>query len=399
MTLVAVPYDQPRPRVALLACGVASSLVYVFTNVIGSMRWDAYSSASQTVSELYAIGAPSRATVLPLGILYDALLVAFGVGVWRSAGSVRRLRVTAALLMIIGAIGLFWPPMHMRGAVTTLTDTMHIVFAVVVVVCTLLGVGFAASVLGRRFRLYSIATLVTLLVFGGLAALDGPKIAQDLPTPWIGVNERINIGAYLLWVNVLAIALVRTGVTSRERQRARARARAIPSGAAREFRAENPTSHGLRSSAKICATDARRWSSRARTSPSFLHALSPAKASSAKTVASCRRLVTSSARSPGIALIEWPCLPLYPSLRRHGLAHRPQHVDVADDADDEAIGVDDRNGADLVIEHEIDDLGGISLLFDGDDVAAHDRRDGGVERSTYLAHQRASDELRHHERA
>jgi hypothetical protein len=32
------------------------------------------------------------------------------------------------------------------------------------------------------------------------------------PTPWIGVWERINIGVYMLWVVVLAIALLRDQV-------------------------------------------------------------------------------------------------------------------------------------------------------------------------------------------
>jgi hypothetical protein len=40
--------------------------------------------------------------------------------------------------------------------------------------------------------------------------LDGPRIAADLPTPWVGVWERINVGAFLLWVVVLATALLRT---------------------------------------------------------------------------------------------------------------------------------------------------------------------------------------------
>jgi hypothetical protein len=39
--------------------------------------------------------------------------------------------------------------------------------------------------------------------------LDGPRIAANLPTPWVGLWERINIGVFLLWVVVLAIALLR----------------------------------------------------------------------------------------------------------------------------------------------------------------------------------------------
>jgi hypothetical protein len=67
----------------------------------------------------------------------------------------------------------------------------------------------AAVALGARFRLYSIASLVILGVFGALTFLDAPGIAANLPTPWIGVWERINIGVFLLWIVVLAITLLR----------------------------------------------------------------------------------------------------------------------------------------------------------------------------------------------
>lgn len=196
-------------RKLLLACGIVSSLVYLAANIAGAMMWRDYSSASQTVSELSAIGAPSRSVVYPLGLAYDGLLMAFAAGVWQSAGDKRGLRVTALLLALIGAMGLFWPPMHLRGNVATLTDTMHIVFAAIVAPLTLLAIGFGATAFGKRFRLYSIATLVVQLAFGAWAGLQGPRIASNLPTPWLGVAERINIFGYLAWVVALTIGLLR----------------------------------------------------------------------------------------------------------------------------------------------------------------------------------------------
>ena len=68
---------------------------------------------------------------------------------------------------------------------------------------------------GRPFRLYSIVTLVILATFGALTFRDAPGMAANLPTPWIGVWERINLGVFLLWVVVLAIALLRVEDTAR----------------------------------------------------------------------------------------------------------------------------------------------------------------------------------------
>jgi hypothetical protein len=45
--------------------------------------------------------------------------------------------------------------------------------------------------------------------------MDGPRIAANLPTPWVGLWERINIGAFLLWVIVLATMLLRADKIAR----------------------------------------------------------------------------------------------------------------------------------------------------------------------------------------
>jgi hypothetical protein len=199
-------------RKVLLVCGILSSLLYVVMNVIVAMQYEGYSSTSQTVSELSAIGAPTRSLWLLLGIPYTLLATAFGCGVWVSAGRNRPLRVVGGLMVAHGIIGIFWPPMHMRGAEFTLTDTMHIVFAMVTVFLMLFAIGFGAAAFGKRFRLYSIATIALLILFGALTGMEAPRIAANLPTPWVGVWERINIGVFLLWVVALAIALLRTPV-------------------------------------------------------------------------------------------------------------------------------------------------------------------------------------------
>ncbi|WP_052290212.1 DUF998 domain-containing protein [Scytonema millei] len=99
--------------------------------------------------------------------------------------------------------------MHLRGVEGTLTDTMHAILTGVGVLFMLLAIGFAATAFGKRFRFYSIATILILLVFGIVAGLDGSRLAANLPTPWMGVWERINIFSYMLWVVVLAIMVLR----------------------------------------------------------------------------------------------------------------------------------------------------------------------------------------------
>jgi len=198
-------------RKTLLICGILASLLYVGTDILAAMLYEGYSYTDQTVSELSAIGAPTRPLVAPFFTAHGLLQLAFGLGVWMSAGRQRGLRITAGLLVVIGLVDLVAPifPIHLRGTELTVTDAVHKVLTVVTVLLILPAIGFGAAAFGKRFRLYSIATMVILLVFGALAGLDAPRIEANLPTPWVGVTERISIYGYMLWMVVLAIAFLR----------------------------------------------------------------------------------------------------------------------------------------------------------------------------------------------
>ncbi|WP_169748072.1 DUF998 domain-containing protein [Pseudonocardia acaciae] len=195
----------------LIACGIAASLIYLMANVFGAMRWEGYSSANQAVSELSAVDAPSRPLMVVLLLVHSVLALAFGIGTVWLARRNRALRVTGWLLVGVGVIDLVAPvfPMHMRGVEASATDTMHIIVTVANVLPILLAMGFGAAALGKRFRFYSLTTLAVTIVFGALAGMHGDQIIANAPTPWLGVYERINIGAYLLWMAVLAVALLR----------------------------------------------------------------------------------------------------------------------------------------------------------------------------------------------
>jgi phosphotransferase system glucose/maltose/N-acetylglucosamine-specific IIC component len=202
-------------RKLLLLCGILSSLLYIGINILVPMQWTSYSSVSQTVSELSAVGAPTRSLWLWASTPYTFLVIAFAWGVWKSAAGNRSLRVTGKLMIAYGLLGLIWPfaPMHLRETLAaggaTLSDTVHIALGAVTEILFLLALGFSAKALGKGFRFYSYATFAVLLCFGTLTFIDAPKVAKNAPTPLIGVWERINIGVFLLWIIVLALMLLR----------------------------------------------------------------------------------------------------------------------------------------------------------------------------------------------
>src|ERR671910_3252221 len=93
-------------RKILLGCGIVSSVLYVVTDVLGTLRYEGYSYADQEFSELTAQGAPTRNFMVALNVIpYDLLVAAFAVGVWPSAGPEPAARLTRALLLGYAAFG------------------------------------------------------------------------------------------------------------------------------------------------------------------------------------------------------------------------------------------------------------------------------------------------------
>jgi Protein of unknown function (DUF998) len=196
----------------LLTGGILSSLFYVAINVFVPMQYEGYNSASQTVSELSAIGAPTRSLWILLVSVYSVLTLAFGWGVVRVSAQNRYLHWVGLLIIAYTIFGLFWPPMHQRETLAagggSLTDTLHIAWTIVTIPLWLLIMGLAARLFGRWFLIYTVATVVIQLSFGVLTGLQSADMEANLPTPWMGIWERISIAAYMVWVIVFAIILL-----------------------------------------------------------------------------------------------------------------------------------------------------------------------------------------------
>ena len=196
----------------LLICGIISSALYIVMNITEPMQWRDYNRVSQTISELSAIGAPTRPLWNMLALCYSLLIVAFALGIGLSAQGRKKILAIAIIIMIYGIIGLFWPPMHQREVLekndTTLTDTLHIIFAAATVLLMIVAILLSVSAFKGNFGVYSIVTMAILITFGIITSLDAQKLSANLPTPLMGVWERINVGAFMLWIAVLAIVLL-----------------------------------------------------------------------------------------------------------------------------------------------------------------------------------------------
>ena len=196
-------------RKLLLVCGILSPVLYAISDLLAGKRWEGYSFRDQTISELGAIGAPTQAFFSALLMVVYALMVAFGVGIWMSAGGRRKLRTVGGLLFALGVMALTVgqsAAMRLRGAEQ---GPMHLVEGMAAMLLIFTAMGVAATIFGRRFRYYTIATIVFALGVGAWAMWDAPAIVEGLATPWVGVKERIFWYGYQSWFIALALRLLR----------------------------------------------------------------------------------------------------------------------------------------------------------------------------------------------
>jgi hypothetical protein len=211
-------------RELLLVCGIAYAAAYVVANdVVAVAMYDGYSRMDQAVSELSALAAPPRTFLTAMLPVFTVLMVAFGVGVWWSASGGRALRLTGAAMIAFGITGVAWLPFPMtaREDIAAATGPMsandvgHLVLSGVTASLIVAMCAAGAAHFGRAFRLYTAATVVVVLVFSGvLTGLQSAKLPSGDPTPLLGFYERLGIGAWLVWLTVLAVVLMRQSVAA-----------------------------------------------------------------------------------------------------------------------------------------------------------------------------------------
>lgn len=197
-------------RRLLLLCGIGGAALYPLADIFASTRYPGFSYRDQAVSELFAIGAPTSALVVPLFTASSTLLLFFSIGIWMSANGRRWIRPMAVMMALncIDAL-ILWNvfPMHMRGVEPTFTDTMHGVLAIDPFLMAAVVLGAVAFT--GRFRVYTIATLI----FTSVLALSGfsfvPAVIANEPTPWMGAIERTAQYATNLWYAVLAVVFLK----------------------------------------------------------------------------------------------------------------------------------------------------------------------------------------------
>jgi len=199
----------------LSVCGTLAPILYVATVALGGAIRPGYSHIAQAVSELIETGAPNKALLDALFIIYNLMVGLFGFRIlfWTSHESRQMNRFAAWTLIVTAFLGLLMPlsfPMDPRGTPATFAGIMHLVLAGLTSLGTMLAILFMGLWLRKQpdlenYALYSFISLAIVFVSGGIAAASAAQVS-----PFMGLFERITIGAFLQWLFVLALKTLQT---------------------------------------------------------------------------------------------------------------------------------------------------------------------------------------------
>lgn len=207
-------------RTISLSLGIVATLYYVVVyDVVAVPLYPGFDRLARPMSELSATYAPSRAVLVPLLFFWELMMIAFWIGVWRSAGHNRPLRITTALMLGFAAMALLSFPFPMAADEVLGVNTIHsIIWGVITPVLMLGGIGVSAAAFGKRFRLYAIVTLLALVAASIWTGILAGQANAGETVRWFGVAERAITGLWLQWVVVLAITLLRSPAATAPRQ-------------------------------------------------------------------------------------------------------------------------------------------------------------------------------------
>ena len=209
---MAVPALRGILQKVLLAAGVLSSAVYVAADQVCALRFPGYSIRDQVISEFSAQGAATAPLWSAFMMFFGVLFLLFVAGVLLASTGNRTLRLDAYVLLGFAVVvPVLWSlvPMHPRGQPGNWQDVGHVIMGAVSVLWITAFIMIGAFALGPAFRRYSLASAVVVLLSGAATFVYVPLVIANQPTPWLGIIERITLYGYLLWVAVLAVALLR----------------------------------------------------------------------------------------------------------------------------------------------------------------------------------------------
>ena len=194
--------------------GIVAPLFYVIPTIVGGLLRPGYSHLSNSVSDLLASGAPNRIYLMIPFTVYPIFLSVFGFGLFavlRSKPSPLNSQtgligfiLIGASMGILGILTMTIFPQDPHGAPMTTPGLMHLILVgiqAISAIAAILLIGFWFKSNGfSGYFIYSIISFVVLLITGIISIMGVTQGSQ-----FIGLFERLNVGAIVQWLIVIGI--------------------------------------------------------------------------------------------------------------------------------------------------------------------------------------------------
>lgn len=199
----------------LAICGIFGPILFTFVVFILGLLRPGYDHIAQSISELGEVGGPNAIIMNTVGFaLLGALMIAFAFGLHRGINEGKGSKIGPALVALSGAAlimaGIF--SCYPAGVDTPTVGIIHYVFITIYASAMILA-PLALSPGLRRDRLwqsYVTYSLITVVVAGALSALFVITVyIFNVFEPWKGILQRVSMVAPPLWMEVMAIRLLR----------------------------------------------------------------------------------------------------------------------------------------------------------------------------------------------
>ncbi len=193
-------------------CGVIAPILFtIIVIILGLLRPD-YSHVSQAISELGSVGAPNAVAQDVNFILFGLLIIAFAYGLHIGIGDGKGSRLGPILVALFGAVA------AVGDGIFPLPGPLHQPLFIVGVIAFMIG----TLVITRRlkqdarwqgYRLYSLGTGVIAIIL--FLVLLSYAISTGGGGPWFGALQRIFVAPLFLWIEGMAIHLLKQSNQSR----------------------------------------------------------------------------------------------------------------------------------------------------------------------------------------
>ena len=193
--------------------GIIAPIIFVITVVVGGLITPGYSHLSQSISELVMSGAQNKLYLdISFSINYVCSCI-FGFGlfvIFQSKASPLNSSTGLIGFTILGIIAILsflssnFFTMNLPGTPATTSGTIHLILVGLeslgsMVAILLVGLWFKKVGLSG-YSVYSIITLIIVFIAGIMTVVG---TTQD--SSYVGLFERLTIGAFVLWSFVIAL--------------------------------------------------------------------------------------------------------------------------------------------------------------------------------------------------